>query len=180
MPKNLVYRKSRYGAVCIPAWLVSDYPNGLNGRLNKNLLEGFIERVGDRGRVLEGWAPQAKILGHENTGGFVSHCGWNSVLESMSLGVPIIALPMHLDQPINSRLVGNVGVGLEVLRDSNGRLHGETLAAVIKKVVVEATVESVRKTAADMKEKLRSKVDEMDEVIKEVMSLCKIKNNGVY
>ncbi|GFP89659.1 beta-d-glucosyl crocetin beta-1 6-glucosyltransferase [Phtheirospermum japonicum] len=168
-------------------WVVrfpKDYPNGLNGRLNKNLPEGFVERVGDRGRVLEGWAPQAKILGHENTGGIVSHCGWNSVLESMSLGVPVIALPMHLDQPINARLVGNVGVGVEVLRDGHGRLHGETLAAVIKHVVVEASGENVRNTAARMKEKLRSKGDdEMDDVSNEIISLFNkagIKINGVY
>ncbi|GFP89860.1 beta-d-glucosyl crocetin beta-1 6-glucosyltransferase, partial [Phtheirospermum japonicum] len=158
-------------------WVVRFPNNGLNLPLDEALPEGFLERVGGRGRVLEGWAPQAKILGHESTGGFVSHCGWNSVLEGMSFGVPIIALPMHLDQPINARLVENVGVGVEVTRDENGVLHGERLADLIKKVVVENGGELVRKTAAGMREKLISKGDEeIDEVREELMALIKNKH----
>lgn len=75
-----------------------------------NLLEasmplGFLERVEGRGLVVEDWAPQGQILGHESVGGFVSHCGCSSMMESMKFGVPIIAMPMHLDQPLNARLV---------------------------------------------------------------------------
>ncbi|KAL6522426.1 hypothetical protein OROMI_031698 [Orobanche minor] len=158
-------------------WVVrfpKDYPNGINGLLSKTLPVGFLERVRitNRGRILEGWAPQAKILGHVSTGGFVSHCGWNSVMESMSFGVPIIALPMHLDQPINARLVENVGVGIEVLRDGGGKLHRETLAAVIKRVVVEDSGEDVRRDAARMRESLKSKGHgEIDGVIEELVRL---------
>ena len=47
---------------------------------------GFVERVGERGLVEEGWAPQAQMLAHLSTGGFVSHCGWNSVLQSLKFG----------------------------------------------------------------------------------------------
>ena len=46
-------------------------------------------------------------------------------MESMKFGVPIIAMPMHLDQPVNSRLVEALGVGVEVKRDTNGRLERE-------------------------------------------------------
>ena len=59
--------------------------------------------------MLEGWAPQTKILEHPSIGGFVSHCGWSSVMESMKFGVPIIAVPVHFDQPLNNRLVEEVG-----------------------------------------------------------------------
>ena len=69
----------------------------------------------------------------------VSHCGWSSVMESMKFGVPIIAMPMHLDQPVNSRLVEALGVGVEVKRDTNGRLEREEAAKVIRKVLVEKT-----------------------------------------
>ncbi|KAL7605421.1 hypothetical protein Lser_V15G14604 [Lactuca serriola] len=72
----------------------------------------FLERVKDMGLVIEGWAPQAKILCHKNICGFVSHCGWSSTMEAMKFGVPIIAMPMHLDQPVNARLVAEVGVGV--------------------------------------------------------------------
>ncbi|KAL0404953.1 UNVERIFIED_CONTAM: Beta-D-glucosyl crocetin beta-1,6-glucosyltransferase [Sesamum radiatum] len=147
--------------------------NGNNGLLEKTLPRGFLERVGDRGKILEGWAPQTKILGHENIGGFVSHCGWNSVIESMNFGVPIIAVPMHLDQPINARLVEEVGVGVEVVRDRNKRLSRGRLAAVIKQVVMEDCGEVVRQRAAEMREKLKSKGDqEIDEVVKELVMVC--------
>ncbi|KAL0453063.1 UNVERIFIED_CONTAM: UDP-glucosyltransferase 29 [Sesamum latifolium] len=147
--------------------------NGHNGLLEKTLPRGFLERVGDRGKILEGWAPQTKILGHENVGGFVSHCGWNSVIESMNFGVPIIAVPMHLDQPINARLVEEVGVGVEVVRDRNKRLSRGRLAAVIQQVVMEDCGEVVRQRAAEMREKLKSKGDqEIDEVVKELVMVC--------
>ncbi|KAI3471711.1 hypothetical protein Pfo_028361 [Paulownia fortunei] len=156
-------------------WVVR-FPKGSNrhiGLLEKTLPKGFLERVGDRGKILEGWAPQTKILGHAAIGGFASHCGWNSVIESMNFGVPIIAVPLHLDQPINARLVEEVGVGVEVLRDKNRRLRRETLAAVIKQVVMEDSGESARQRAADMREKLRSKGDEeIDEVVKELVCIC--------
>ena len=60
-------------------------------------------------------------------------------MESMKFGVPIIAMPMHLDQPVNSRLVEALGVGVEVKRDNNGRLGREEVAKVIRKVLVEKT-----------------------------------------
>ncbi|GKB36140.1 zeatin O-glucosyltransferase-like protein [Tanacetum coccineum] len=60
---------------------------------------GLEEKVGERGLVLRGWAPQVEILGHSATGGFMSHCGWNSSMESISMGVPVATWPMHSDQP---------------------------------------------------------------------------------
>ncbi|KAK4404905.1 UDP-glucosyltransferase 29 [Sesamum angolense] len=132
-------------------WVVR-FPKGANGHINglleKTLPRGFLERVGDRGKILEGWAPQTRILGHENIGGFVSHCGWNSVMEK-------------------------VGVGVEVLRDRNKRFGGERLAAVIKQVVLEDCGEVVRQKAAEMRQKLKSKGDqEIDEVVKELVMVC--------
>ncbi|WMV53548.1 hypothetical protein MTR67_046944 [Solanum verrucosum] len=75
--------------------------------------------------VLEKWAPQATILQHTSIGGFVSHCGWGSLTESMKFGVPIIAMPMYHDQPINARIVEHIGMGVEALRDENGKLQSE-------------------------------------------------------
>ncbi|GAA0186195.1 glycosyltransferase [Lithospermum erythrorhizon] len=122
-------------------------PKGKEIKLEESLPTGFLTRVGDRGLVLNGWAPQAKILEHPSIGGFVSHCGWNSVMESMKYGVPIIAMPMHLDQLINSRLVEEVGVGIEVIRSDNGKLLKGTFAEVIDKVVIKEDGKSVRMKA---------------------------------
>ncbi|CAL5423258.1 unnamed protein product [Camellia sinensis] len=89
---------------------------------------------GERGMVVRDWAPQLEILGHSSTGGFVSHCGWNSCMESLSMGVPIVAWPMHSDQPRNTVLVTKMlRVGL-VMRDW-GRRHEVVEAAAVEEVV---------------------------------------------
>ncbi|KAK9190262.1 hypothetical protein WN943_018864 [Citrus x changshan-huyou] len=111
-------------------------------------------------------------LGFWGIGGFVSHCGWSSVMESMKLGVPIIAMPMHLDQPLNARLVEDVGVGMEVRRNENGRIEREEMARVIKEVVVEKNGEKLRRKAREMSENIRKKGDEeIDEVVDELSQL---------
>ncbi len=69
-------------------WVVR-FPQGDKVSLQMALPKGFLDRVGDRGMVVEGWASQKKILEHASIGGFVSHCGWSSVMESMKFGVPI-------------------------------------------------------------------------------------------
>ncbi|KAL2477994.1 UDP-glycosyltransferase 91B1 [Forsythia ovata] len=162
-------------------WVVR-FPKGKKIILEEALPLGFLERIGERGLVVEGWAPQAKILNHASIGGFVSHCGCSSVMEGMKFGVPIIAMPMHLDQPLNARLMEDIGVGMEVVRDLFGDLQREEVAAVIRHVVVETGGESIRKNARDMSEKIRIKGDEeIDEVVQQLVQLCAIKKrNGFH
>lgn len=77
--------------------------------------DGFEGRVEGRGLVVRGWAPQARVLGHRAVGGFLSHCGWNSVLEGIAAGVVILGWPMEADQFLNAReLVEEMGVGVRV------------------------------------------------------------------
>ncbi|XAR69174.1 hypothetical protein NMG60_11000663 [Bertholletia excelsa] len=66
---------------------------------------GLASKVGDRGLIIKGWAPQLLILSHGSTGGFLSHCGWNSTVEAIGLGVPFLAWPMRGDQIFNAKLV---------------------------------------------------------------------------
>lgn len=81
------------------------------------LPEGFLERTEGVGRVI-GWAPQAAVLSHAAVGGFVSHCGWNSVLESMWCGVPMAAWPMYAEQQVNAfQVVVEMGVAVEIRMD---------------------------------------------------------------
>uniref|UniRef100_A0A803P703 Uncharacterized protein n=1 Tax=Cannabis sativa TaxID=3483 RepID=A0A803P703_CANSA len=85
------------------------------GRKGPKLPDGFEERVKGMGMVVREWVPQVEILGHSSTGGFMSHCGWNSCMESLSMGVPMVAWPMHSDQPMNGLLITEllkVGVGV--------------------------------------------------------------------
>ncbi|KAJ4828115.1 hypothetical protein Tsubulata_007162 [Turnera subulata] len=77
------------------------------------LPDGFLDRTADAGRVI-GWAPQVEVLGHPSVGGFVSHCGWNSVLEAIWHGVPIGAWPLYAEQQFNAfELVVELGLAVE-------------------------------------------------------------------
>ncbi|CAN0922783.1 UDP-glucosyltransferase 29, partial [Linum grandiflorum] len=133
---------------------------------------GFLDRVGEKGLVVEGWAPQSAILAHDSIGGFVSHCGWSSVMESMWYGVPIVAMPMQLDQPLNARLVEEVGVGVEVKRDGrSGKVDRKEVGKVIREVVMG---EKVRRKAEEMSEVMKKKGDlEIDDVVRELLQLCR-------
>jgi UDP:flavonoid glycosyltransferase YjiC (YdhE family) len=70
--------------------------------------EGWEQRVARRGMVVRGWVPQLAILAHPSVGAFLTHCGWNSVLESVSAGVPVLTWPLVFEQFINERLVTEV------------------------------------------------------------------------
>ncbi|KAJ3692215.1 hypothetical protein LUZ60_012565 [Juncus effusus] len=80
------------------------------------LPEGFIERTRDRGLVVKNWAPQVDVLGHEAIGGFVTHCGWNSVLEGICAGIPMVAWPLYAEQRMNKVIMEEelrLAVGIE-------------------------------------------------------------------
>ncbi|VAH21488.1 unnamed protein product [Triticum turgidum subsp. durum] len=84
--------------------------------LDALLPEGFTERTRDRGMVLKMWAPQVEVLRHAATRAFVTHCGWNSVLEAASAGVPMLCWPQYAEQRLNKVFVVDelkVGVVME-------------------------------------------------------------------
>ena len=70
--------------------------------------EGFEERVKGRGILIKGWAPQVLILSHVAIGAFLTHCGWNSTLEAICAGVPLVTFPMFADQFYNEKVVVQV------------------------------------------------------------------------
>ncbi|KAL5769503.1 hypothetical protein ACOSP7_013657 [Xanthoceras sorbifolium] len=158
-------------------WVVR-FHGGSNIRsIHEALPGGFLERIEGKGMIVEGWAPQAKILQHSSTGGFVSHCGWSSTLEAMVCGVPIIAIPMQLDQPMNAKLVVDIGVGMEVPKQ-NKKLVRKEVASVIRRVVVEEEGKEVRRRVKDLSERLKKKEDEeFDKAAEKLVKLVQQSGN---
>ncbi|XP_048136694.1 UDP-glucosyltransferase 29-like [Rhodamnia argentea] len=141
--------------------------------VHEALSQGFLQRIGHRGLVVEGWAPQAKILGHPGIGEFVSHCGWSSTLEAILLGVPIIAMPMHLDQPLNAKLAVEIGAVMEVDRGSGG-FRREEVARVIQQVMVEEKGQEAKRNAQELGERMREEQEEMDGAVEKLKQLIEV------
>ncbi|KAJ1701933.1 hypothetical protein LUZ63_001712 [Rhynchospora breviuscula] len=117
------------------------------------LPDGFVKRMKEenRGFFLHGWAPQVAILSHKSTGAFLSHCGSNSVLESLNSGVPIIGWSLGAEQPFNVTILTELGVCVEMAR-------GNLETSEIKKEKVADVVEMVmgdNKKGRDMREKAK-------------------------
>lgn len=123
------------------------------------LPEGFLERVAGVGKVV-GWVPQKKVLAHVATGAFVSHCGWNSLLESLWLGVPVAAWPLYAEQQLNAyQWVKEAGLATEMRIDyaytaarlqANVFVEAEEVERGIRRIMEGEEGAAVRKRLAEM------------------------------
>ncbi|KAF3685942.1 hypothetical protein FXO37_00115 [Capsicum annuum] len=152
------------------------YP-GRDGRscdVEEVLPEGFVKRVKDRGLVVSKWVPHARIMRHPSIGGFLTHCGWNSTIECMHFGVPLIAMPYNIDQFLTAKYVVELGIALEVGRDENVRLEREEIAKAIRNVIAEKKGEELRTKSGELSEKIRikEKEDIEEEAVEELRKLC--------
>ncbi|WCJ28112.1 UDP-Glycosyltransferase superfamily protein [Euphorbia peplus] len=116
---------------------------------------GFLDRTVGIGKII-GWAPQTAILGHSAIGGFVSHCGWNSTLESLWFGVPIAVWPLDAEQQLNAfELVKELELAAEIqmgyIKDSGVIVTGEEIERGIRSVMEQDS--KIRKNVKEMSEK---------------------------
>ncbi|KAK9071137.1 hypothetical protein SSX86_009705 [Deinandra increscens subsp. villosa] len=119
--------------------------------------EGFEARMEAEGRglIIKGWAPQVLILDHDSVGGFVTHCGWNSVLEGVSGGVAMVAWPVMAEQFYNAKLVTDVlRIGVSI---GDVEWSADSACEGVKREVIERAVERVMsvKEGGDMRMRTR-------------------------
>ncbi|KAH7431242.1 hypothetical protein KP509_08G039000 [Ceratopteris richardii] len=120
----------------------------------------FLEERWDHGLIVA-WAPQLKVLGHQAVGAFLTHCGWNSTLESLSTGVPMIPFPDKTDQPTNCNyVVDRWKVGIALKRNSNRKLEPSQVEAVVHKVLWEEDGQEMRSRACKLQHAARNALEE--------------------
>ncbi|KAG7611066.1 UDP-glucuronosyl/UDP-glucosyltransferase [Arabidopsis suecica] len=125
----------------------------LGSELTNEELLSMME-IPDRGYIVK-WAPQKQVLAHSAVGAFWSHCGWNSTLESMGEGVPMICRPFTTDQKVNARYVECVWrVGVQV----EGELKRGVVERAVKRLMVDEEGEEMKLRALSLKEKLKVSV----------------------
>ncbi|CAD6339270.1 unnamed protein product [Miscanthus lutarioriparius] len=116
-----------------------------------DLLTGFEERVDGRGVVCRGWVPQVSFLAHGSVGAFLTHAGWNSIIEGLTHGVKLVLLPLMFDQGLNARHLVEKKIGVEVPRDEeDGSFAPQDIAAALRKVMAERDGEELGVKAKDL------------------------------
>ncbi|GJN38724.1 hypothetical protein PR202_gb27792 [Eleusine coracana subsp. coracana] len=103
--------------------------------------------VGSSSRIVRGWVPQRSVLAHKAVGGFVSHCGWNSVMESLVAGKPILAWPMIAEQHLNAKhVVDIIGAGIRMDAKKDG---------VVERTEIEEKVKMLMDTDVEVGKRVR-------------------------
>uniref|UniRef100_A0A803L7H5 2-hydroxyflavanone C-glucosyltransferase n=1 Tax=Chenopodium quinoa TaxID=63459 RepID=A0A803L7H5_CHEQI len=141
-------------------WVVRRNNNVNGGEEEKNewLPHEFGKRMEGKGLIIRGWAPQVLILDHEAIGAFVIHCGWNSTLEGVSCGVPMVTWPVFAEQFFNEKLVIEIlKIGVSVGAKECNRVverivKREDIKEAIRKVMVGEGALEIRNRAKKIKE----------------------------
>ncbi|XVF63335.1 hypothetical protein PTKIN_Ptkin09bG0079600 [Pterospermum kingtungense] len=145
-------------------WVVKNPPEILKAKQAEESLdvdlefllpEGFMERTKDRGLVVKSFAPQVAVLNKDSVGGFVTHCGWNSILEAVVAGVPMIAWPLYAEQHLNRNiLVEDMKMAIPVeQREGDGFVSGTELEKRVRELIESDNGKELRARSWKMREK---------------------------
>ncbi|KAI4371332.1 hypothetical protein MLD38_019580 [Melastoma candidum] len=120
----------------------------------------FESRVGGKGLLIRGWAPQALILAHPAIAGFMTHCGWNSTVEGVSYGLPMITWPMFAEQFYNEKLIVEVlkigvRVGAEAPANQADEDEDEVVEGIVRREDVRGAIEELMDDGEEGKARMR-------------------------
>eukprot|EP01018_Ginkgo_biloba_P028166 Gb_35630 [translate_table: standard] len=136
------------------------------------LPEGFLKKTKDQGLVVL-WCSQVSVLSHPAIGGFFTHGGWNSTLESLSLGVPMLVFPQWYDQNTNRMLIvkqWKVGIELEDHRNEGINVDRGEISRVVKALIIGEEGKTLRKNAHESREKIKGATSEGASSVKNLES----------
>lgn len=137
------------------------YAAQIEADLDTLLPPGFLERTKERGLVVKSWAPQVAVLNHGSVGGFVTHCGWNSVLESVCAGVPMLAWPLYGEQRLNKLLlVKEWRLALPIETAKDGLVSAPEVEKRVRDLMNSEEGDSVRKRVVEMRECAKAAMSE--------------------
>ncbi|XVE56839.1 hypothetical protein DITRI_Ditri04bG0042900 [Diplodiscus trichospermus] len=129
--------------------------------------DGFIDRVADHGKLVE-WAPQEKVLAHPSLACFLSHCGWNSTMEGLTMGVPFLCWPYFGDQFCNRNYICDVwNIGLSLVKDENGIITRQEISSKIEALL---SSEVIKANALHLKNIAKKSVSESGSSFKNLES----------
>ncbi|KAL3506920.1 hypothetical protein ACH5RR_032302 [Cinchona calisaya] len=115
-------------------------------------LPSNFKSEGEEKGLIVNWCPQLEVLAHQSVGCFLTHCGWNSTLEALSLGVPMVAMPQWTDQPTNAKCIVDLWkTGVQV-KACEGVMRKEEIKMAIKEVMVGEKSVELKKNATWWKE----------------------------
>ncbi|KAL2506054.1 UDP-glycosyltransferase 74E2 [Abeliophyllum distichum] len=133
----------------------------------------FSNENSEKGLVVK-WCPQLAVLAHHAAGCFISHCGWNSTMEAISLGVPMVAMPQFLDQMTNAHFVEHIWrVGMMPKADEKGVTRSDEIKRCINEIMQGGGGQEIRKNAIYWKVLAQEAIDEggsSDKYIDEIIS----------
>ncbi|KAJ9177151.1 hypothetical protein P3X46_012397 [Hevea brasiliensis] len=124
--------------------------------------DGFLSRIQKLGQVVPQWSPQVQIMSRPSVGAFLSHCGWNSILESITEGVPIIAWPLYAEQRLNATLLTEeLGIAVRPKNiPAKEVVKREEIERMIRRIMVDEEGREIRTRVRELKESAEKAVSE--------------------